>query len=240
MNKSLKALAARRSTLESLKIQGRSILHRGNVSMEEADSFLALTDAVLSGDAPATISSTVGTNPDADSKLELTVMEVDRQLESTNNEISTCDQGQVPPADSVVSMDADEATSVSTLLDEAEELDALAEYGSAIQDDPSLDQGAALESYKGLVKDCWRRAGLSFESIDQTTDIQQTIAEVETVRNTADQVITSVVEQGSTISTESFQEIFGEATEELRAIFRRADEHVARVAARKEIDNVSA
>lgn len=228
MNKSLQALASQRSVLESLKIQGRALLHRGNVSMEEADTFIEVADAVLAGEAPATISANLALdNPDADAKLELGVLEVDKQLASTNDAIQAIDQGQVPPADAVVTMDSDEAEELDTLIDEAEELDAAAEFGHAIQDEPGLDQEVALEQYKALVTDIFRRADVSLEDIaviDEAEEIGVIVEKVEEVRDVADEVIKATADTAQgVVSTESFQTLFPGVAEELGRILDRAE-----------------
>ncbi len=209
MSNSLKMLSARRSTLESLKIQGRALMHRGNVSMEEADSYIELADAVLGNTAEGSVGTTATENPDADAKIELAVMEVDRELEAANSALLKNDIGQVPPADSQITMDDDNATDLDQLIDEAEQLDSVAEVGYAMQDDASLDQTAALESYKALVKPLLRGIGVSqeqLETVDNATTIAEVVPVVEEVVDVAEQVIAKIEEvnpEEPGVSTES-------------------------------------
>lgn len=207
MNKSLKALASQRSTLEALKIQGRSLLARGNVSMEEVDDYIEVADAVVPSENDSTIGTTVPeTHPDADSKLELAVMEVDRRLEITNDEIAgTADQ--IPPADAVVNLDSeDDVAQIDEVINEAEELDALGEFGMAIQEDSGLDPEVALESYKGMVVPALRALGVSQEQLDEVlaaASITQIVPIVEEVNNVADAVVEKITEATQEVSTES-------------------------------------
>jgi hypothetical protein len=238
MNKTLKTLAARRSVLESLKVQGTALLARGNVSMEEFDSYKLVSEAVITGDVPVAVEGTV-TEPvtvdDPDVCMELAVMEVDRQLEETEVEIENT--GPIPPSDAVVSMDDDEAAEVDDLIDEAEELDALAEYGYAIQEDSGLEGGAAFESYKKLVIDCFKRADVSIESVEAAETIEAVVTEVEEVRDIAELVIEKVAEGTDPVSVESFSD----SSIPLRAVVVRANTYTAIAKARKkETANVPA
>lgn len=230
------ALLTQLSKLEALKTQGKALLSRGRVSMEDVNSYLGVADAVLDGVVPATLSTNVAiASEDPASKLELAVMEVDRMADATETEI-----GQVPPSDSVVSMSNDEdVLEFDTLIDESEEFTAISEFGSALAAAPEPISAPAFEHFKKVVLNCFKRVGVSFEDIEQienANDIDTIISKVDDVRDVADSLIENVSGQAVEVSVESR----GAFASEYNRIMMRAGTHTSISKARKETVNVKA
>lgn len=229
------ALLTQLSKLEALKIQGKTILTRGNISMEDVDSYIGVADAVLVGDIPATLSTNVAiVSDDPAIKMELAVMEVDRMVDATETDI-----GQVPPSDSVVSMGDDDAVEFDTLIDEAEEFTAISDFGTALGKSPEPISAPAFEQFKKVVLNCFKRVGVSFEDIEQVenaNDIDTILSKVDDVRDVADSLIENVSEQSVEVSVESR----GEFASEFNRIMARAATHTSISKVRKETANVEA
>lgn len=184
--------------LQALLTQGKALMSRGNVSMEEVDAYIGLSDAVLAGEVPATISAnTAITSDDPDVKLELAVTEVAAMSEANN--------GQIPPPGSVVSMDDDEAADYDALIDESEELTALSDFGTALNDSGLDNDVPAMEQYRKLVIGSFKRNSVSLEDIsivEGAVDIDGIVAKVDDVRDVADAVIEDFSNSGNVIVSE--------------------------------------
>jgi hypothetical protein len=217
----------RPSLSRALAMHGKTILLRGNVSMEEVTSYIGVSDAILSGELPAVISSAIPSDvTDPDSLMELAVTEVTAQA----------DIGQVPPVESVISMDTPEQISeVDTLVDESEELNALSEFGIALTAAPSLSVAESLENYKSAVIGCFTRINVSKEDIEQieeANDIETVIGKVDDIRDVADALIEQADESGGEVSTES---LFSEDQRFSRAMVKvRVANHMTAVKTRQE------
>jgi hypothetical protein len=217
----------RPSLFRALAMHGKTILLRGNVSMEEVTSYIGVSDAILSGELPAVISSSIPSDvTDPDSLMELAITEVTAQG----------DIGQVPPVESVISMDTPEQISeVDTLVDESEELNALSEFGIAITATPSLSVAESLENYKSAVIGCFTRISVSKEDIEQieeANDIETVIGKVDDIRDVADALIEQADESGGEVSTES---LFSEDQRYTRAqVKARVANHMMVIKTRQE------
>jgi hypothetical protein len=209
--------------LNALVIQGKALMNRGNVSMEEVDAYIGLSDAVLAGEVPATLSAnTAISSSDPDVKLEMAVTEVAAMNDG--------DIGQVPPVDSVISMDDAELGEYDTLIDESEEFSALSHFGTVLGETELADSAKSFEQYKLVVVNACRRNGVSLEDIAQieaAVDIDGIVAKVDDVRDVADEVIEVFCnnsDSGNVVTVESAQGTAGT----LNHVVERARRHIAK------------
>jgi hypothetical protein len=220
---SSRILTVKHDKLKALVIQGKALMKRGNVSMEEADAYIGLSDAVLNGIVPATLSAnTAISSHDPDVKMELAVTEVAYLADATETEI-----GQVPPHGSVISMDDEELQEFDTLIDESEELTALSHFGTAMQNSSMADSEKSFEQFKTVVINSLKRTGVSAEDIEQVenaVDIDTVVGKVDDVRDVADSIIEEFSNSGNVITVESAEG----STTVLNHIVARARQHIAR------------